>query len=263
MRIDTVWPDCYLPSVLRLGVLLITGVCFAQQAAEVELGRAIFRIYCSACHGIRAQGGRGPDLTRGVFASGEQDEDLVHTILNGVPGTEMSGFEGAFSEENVRRIVAFIRSVNRHDSGPVPGDAARGEVLFWGKGQCGQCHRVGGKGTHLGPDLTGIGRRRSVAYLRESVVSPNADITPGYATVRAVTKTGKPITGIEKGFDNFTAQLIDLQGKFYSFEKDELASVVREERSLMPDNYGALFSETEITDLVAYLANLRRTDRNP
>jgi quinoprotein glucose dehydrogenase len=150
--------------------------------------------------------------------------------------------------------------VSRHDNGPAPGNLSQGEALFWGRGNCGQCHRVGERGGFLGPELTRVGKQRSLGYLRESIVAPDADITPGYATIRVVTRDGKQISGLEKGFDNFTAQLMDPQGKFYSFDKSEVSSAKREKRSLMPDNYGTVFNATELTDLVAYLASLHGTE---
>jgi hypothetical protein len=38
------------------------------------------------------------------------------------------------------------------------------------------------KGVDIGPDLNRAGRRRSAAYLQASVLTPDADLTPGYAT---------------------------------------------------------------------------------
>jgi hypothetical protein len=61
---------------------------------------------------------------------------------------------------------------------------------------------------------------------------------------------------VQKGFDNFSAQLMDVSGKYYSFMKDEVASVKRQDRSLMPSNYERLFSTRELDDLMAYLATL-------
>jgi len=116
--------------------------------------------------------------------------------------------------------------------------------------------RIGARGSGLGPDLTRAGRQRSLAYLRESVVAPDADITPGYATITVVTRDGKKIIGVEKGFDNFSARLIDLSGHYYSFNKDDVTSIQREYRSVMPSSYGRLFSERELEDLVAFLAGL-------
>jgi mono/diheme cytochrome c family protein len=152
---------------------------FGSDAQVAESGRVMFRIYCSPCHGIRAEGGRGPDLTRGVYSAGEADADLHGVILNGVPGTEMPGYSSSLGEENAWRLVTYLRSVSRQETAAVTGDRASGEAIFWGKGACGKCHTVGSKGGRLGPDLTRAGRMRSVKYLREALVSPDADITPG------------------------------------------------------------------------------------
>jgi cytochrome c oxidase cbb3-type subunit 3 len=61
---------------------------FHCDAEQIDIGRSMFRIYCAPCHGIHAQGGRGPDLTRGVYNAGEQDSDLFRVIADGVRGTE-------------------------------------------------------------------------------------------------------------------------------------------------------------------------------
>jgi cytochrome c oxidase cbb3-type subunit 3 len=229
---------------------------FENNAQAAEAGRGIFRIYCSPCHGIRAEGGRGPDLTRGVYSAGERDADLLEVISKGVPGTEMPSFSVSLGDENIFRVITYLRSATRRDAEKVTGDALAGERLFWGKGACGQCHRVGTRGGRMGPDLTRVGRSRSLQYLRESVVSPNADLTPGYATITVVTRDGKKIAGVQRGFDNFSAQLMDPRENYYSFLKSDVTSVTREYRSLMPETYAKLFSPSELNDLVAYLTGL-------
>ena len=216
----------------------------------------MFRIYCTPCHGIQAQGGRGPDLTRGTHFSGENDSDLFRIIAQGVTGTEMPPFSDQMGEDMIWRLVSYIRSTTQHDPVAPGGDAKAGERLFWDKG-CGGCHRVGARGGHLGPDLTREGRQRSLVYLRESIVSPNAEISPGFATIKIVTSEGKRITGVEKGFDNFSAQLMDERGNFYSFERANVTSMQREFRSLMPEGYGTMLSSAELNNLLAYLITLR------
>jgi len=206
---------------------------------------------------MRAQGGRtGPDLTRGVFHAGDSDADLFGVITNGVPGTEMQSYS-FLPPDMIWRVVAFIRSTARPSAELAKGNAAHGAELFWNKGKCGFCHAVGARGGWIGPDLTRIGRQRSLAHLRESIVSPNADPTPGYETITVVTRTGAKVAGIEKGFDNFTVQLLDLSQNYHSFERNEVTSIARETRSLMPDNYGKKFDALELDDLVAYLASLQ------
>jgi putative heme-binding domain-containing protein len=229
---------------------------FKNDAQAVEAGRGAFRIYCSPCHGIRAEGGRGPDLTRGVYSAGETDADLYNAIMNGVPGTEMPSFSVGLGDENAWRVVSYVRSTARRDVEKVPGDAPSGEKLFWGKGGCAGCHRVGTRGGRMGPDLTRIGRTRSLKYLRDSVISPNDDLTPGFNTITVVTKAGKKIVGVQRGFDNFSAQLMDAQENYYSFLKSDVSSVKREFRSIMPDGYGKMFAKAELDDLVAYLNSL-------
>jgi cytochrome c oxidase cbb3-type subunit III len=231
---------------------------FAGDAKAIESGRLKFRMSCSGCHGLRAKGGRsGPDLTRGTFAAGDTDADLYRVVAKGVPGAEMPGFSDSFDPDELWQVVSYVRSLAAHDAAPPAGDVAAGESLFWGKGGCGRCHRVGARGSSLGPSLTRVGAQRSLAYLRESVLAPDADVTPGYATITAVMRDGTKIVGVERAFDNFSAQFVDLSGRYYSLQKDDVTSIQREYRSVMPSSYGRLLSERELTDLLAYLASLR------
>ncbi len=46
---------------------------------------------------------------------------------------------------------------------------ARGAAVFTGSG-CQHCHTIGNVGGHRGPDLSGVGRRRSKAALRQQIV---------------------------------------------------------------------------------------------
>jgi mono/diheme cytochrome c family protein len=65
---------------------------------------------------------------------------------------------------------------------PAPqGDAAAGREVFDSQG-CNGCHTftpAGARGT-IGPDLDEALQGKDAAFIRESIVSPNADITQGY-----------------------------------------------------------------------------------
>jgi cytochrome c oxidase cbb3-type subunit III len=254
-------------------IALMAGVaaaCYGQSRATnphagdptaAEAGRGIFRIYCAPCHGLKADGGRGPDLTRGVYSVGDADADLHRVISEGTQGTEMPAFsERIGGGDNIWKIVTYIRSVARRDTTPPKGDARNGEKLYWGKGACSQCHRVNGKGGRMGPELSRAGRERSYAYLKESVIKPNADISPGYATVTVTTRDGKKIIGVQRSYDNFSAQLMDASEKHYSFQRSDVTSITREFRSMMPGTYAKSFSPSELDDLLAYMLSLRGTE---
>src|SRR5215472_19240569 len=73
---------------------------FSGDPKAIELGRVQFRMSCAGCHGLHATGGRsGPDLTRGVFATGDSDADLYRVISNGIEGSEMPAFSGRLEDD--------------------------------------------------------------------------------------------------------------------------------------------------------------------
>ena len=76
----------------------------------------------------------------------------------------------------------------------------RGEGLFMGSAGCGTCHTLKGKGTAVGPDLTGIGRlapaaiamaaRSTVTQYVELIKVKDGDTFPGYTA----SKDGDKVT---------------------------------------------------------------------
>lgn len=236
---------------------------YHESAKDIDVGRASFRLRCSACHGIHAEGGRGPALNRGEFNTGETDRDIYRVISAGVPGTEMPAFGGRNTEDNIWRIVSYLRTFEPSGGEDAGGDAVNGEDIFWNAGGCGACHRIGRRGGVFGPPLGRIGRSRSIAHLRESLLEPDQDLPPGYYLVNVVTADGKTIRGIGLGFDDFSAQLRDSAGRLHSYSRDEVRSMKREFTSLMPGNYSETLTEAQQRDLVAYMQSLRGEGSNP
>jgi putative heme-binding domain-containing protein len=236
---------------------------FAGNAQAIADGKKTFGLSCAPCHGRNGEGAQGqaegmhaPDLTRGVFKAGRRDDDLFRVISEGVKGTEMPSFK-SMGNEQVWRLVAFVRSLS---AGTVVlhGNPANGETLFWGKGNCGHCHQMGARGNRYGPDLSRGGRRGGNAQnIKKSIVDPNADITPGFAVITVVTRDGNKITGLERWMDNFSARLVDQTGNERTYLRDEVTSITRELRSMMPDTYGKMFNDAELDDLVAYIVKTR------
>jgi putative membrane-bound dehydrogenase-like protein len=63
-----------------------------------------------------------------------------------------------------------------------PGDAKRGEELFWNHpvASCKNCHVLKGQGNAVGPPLDGIAAKKDAAYLNESLINPNAKLAEGF-----------------------------------------------------------------------------------
>ena len=217
------------------------------------MGAKTFRSHCAACHGLNGEGGRGPNLTSGIFYHGGTDFELLHTISDGVAGTEMPGL--FYSPDRVWQIVAYIRSLSRKGVTSQAGDPVGGAKLFRDLA-CTGCHRVHGEGGRLGPDLTSIGMARSQEHLREAILDPNADVRQGYWIVSATGKDGKQITGFLMNEDTYTLQLLDFQEQLRSIPKETLTSYRVDKTSKMP-SYKGKVSDKDLGDLVAYLSSLR------
>ena len=222
--------------------------------AGIQQGAALFQAHCSYCHGVRGEGGRGADLTAGEYRMGGSDRDLFKTIRNGVPGSEMPSFR--ISDEEVWKVAAYVKRLGSQGLlEKAPGDAAAGKALY-AKHGCAACHQVGDQGTDLGPALTGIGRRRGLAFLEESLVKPDAVVAPAFRAVQVVLKSGQTVTGIRLNEDDLSVQLRELNGNLRSISKESVREVRRDKPSLMPP-YGGRLNKTELADLVAYLNSLK------
>jgi putative heme-binding domain-containing protein len=135
-------------------------------------------------------------------------------------------------------------------------DPSAGKALFEGQGACATCHTVGNRGGTLGPDLSDIGVLRTPEELRLAVTDPDAEVRREYTTITAVTDRGQRIQGIRLNEDDYSIQLRDIGGNPRSLLKDNLKSLSREPRSLMP-SYASRFSAPQIDHLIAYLRSLR------
>ena len=101
---------------------------------------------------------------------------------------------------------------------PAAGDGARGKALVESSG-CFDCHRIGDRGSRLGPDLSDIGSRRTPDRLRQALVAPDEEVVPENRFVRLVTKDGATITGRLLNQDAISVQLIN--------PKEELKTYLR------------------------------------
>lgn len=243
---------------------------FAGDDKAAKLGEFQFRVNCSFCHGLGAQGGgRGPDLTRAQKRHGNKDEDLFRTISFGVAGTAMPAngttTQGVgMTDEEIWQVITYIRSVQVKAPAQPEGNAARGKELFYGTSACGTCHMVAGKGGRLGPDLTATGSARSFDYLVDSVRNPSRRLAQGvfeaakefpqeYESVTVVTADGKKYLGVVLNEDDFTVQMMDTREQIHFFEKDKLKSFEKTRESLMPAYDAKGLSDKDLQDIIAFL----------
>jgi putative heme-binding domain-containing protein len=136
------------------------------------------------------------------------------------------------------------------------GDAGRGEELFWSKAlNCGSCHKVGGRGTAVGPDLSAIGKLRGREDLLESILEPSRRIEPKYAAYVAQTADGRSLTGLLVRRDERSVVLRDAQNKEIVLAAREVEALQPSRLSLMPAGQLAGLTAQQAADLLEYLAS--------
>ncbi len=220
-----------------------TAAAAGPPQSAVAKGRALFGSNCAICHGGDARGGeRGPSLYSRRLSKGR----ILQAIRHGMPGG-MPPFHFPPKEESA--IVAFVYSLNGPASASeIKGDAAAGKAYFWGKGECGSCHMIYGRGGVKGPDLTSVASTRSIPKLEEALSKPGG--TPGYQVVSVELKDGRTLLGFARNESGYDLQLQDFEGHFHFLEQSQIARIVREKKPLMP---AVRLSKTDMDNLLAYL----------
>ena len=221
--------------------------------ADIREGEALFQKHCSYCHGSFGEGGRGADLTAGIYRRGGKDSELYQSVRNGIPGSEMAPVRA--TDEEVWKMVAFVKRLGSQGLlEKAPGNATAGQTVYAKRG-CSTCHSIGRDGGTLGPELTDIGRRRGVKFLTESLVTPESDIPIRYRGLQVVLKSGQTVTGVRLNRDDLSIQLRDTRDNLRSFMMDNVKEVRYDKPSLMP-SYASM-DKKDLDDLVAYLNSLK------
>jgi putative heme-binding domain-containing protein len=137
------------------------------------------------------------------------------------------------------------------------GDSARGKTLVESSA-CFDCHRIGDRGSRLGPDLSDIGSRRTPDRLRQALVAPDEEVVPENRYVRLVTRNGDTVTGRLLNQDAISVQLINQKEELKTFLRATLREYTIVDKGLMPSVEGKLTSQ-QVADIVTYLSSLKGT----
>ena len=232
----------------------------ATPAPDEARGKRLFEGHCGRCHGMQGGGGTGANLRRPKLQRAPDDARLFDLIRDGIPESGMPDM-WAMSDNEVREVIAYVRALGHVDPERLPGDPDKGKLVYK-KAACGKCHIIAGQGGGLGPELTEVGARRGVQFLRDTLLHPGKDravTKDGYAShlpVLAVKKDGRVLTGIRVNEDTFTIQLRDADNRFYSLKKSDLEEQQKLDVSLMPA-YEKMLTQSDIDQLVSYLASLK------
>jgi uncharacterized repeat protein (TIGR03806 family) len=166
-------------------------------------------------------------------------------------------FERFLPEE--RRVKRLGNIVRPEQILALAGDAERGRKLFFDAPgvQCKTCHRIGGKGTEVGPDLDQIGKKYDPAQILDNILYPSKQIDEKYLTYLVETKQGQVFTGLLMSKDAGKVVLKDATNKRIEVPAGDIEVMAAQQKSLMPELLLRDLTAEQVADLTAFLSSLK------
>jgi putative heme-binding domain-containing protein len=170
---------------------------------------------------------------------GEPDIDAVMKFKDKIP------------EASKKKIIPWVP--------PIEVDPKEGELVFFDETKdvtCSKCHVLNGKGSKVGPELTGIGAVQTPQYLIESILKPSEVIVKGFETMYLITTDGMAYNGIiQSQTDEEIVMLIDEEGEIaeYVFYPDEIEQMQKQDISMMPGNFSEMLTTKEFYGVISFL----------
>jgi putative heme-binding domain-containing protein len=120
---------------------------------------------------------------------------------------------------------------------------------------CLRCHRIGQRGSPVGPDLTHVSKRFDGRALLESIIDPSRQVDPKYYNASFLMSDGRVITGRTVGVNKsqLTIETDPLTARTVVIDRSDIEASLESTRSPMPDGLLDTLTRDEVLDLIALL----------
>ena len=193
-------------------------------------------------------------------------EALLHEIDRGIVGkTEI---DAARRQRLLQHGSARVRELAKRilGEGPDPArqhvidqyrealslktDARHGAVVF--QQNCAVCHRKGGVGADIGPNLDSVISWQSDALLT-AILDPSRQVEPQYLAYTATLADGDAVYGIITSESANSITMKGLDAKQRVLLRANIMSLVGTNRSLMPDGLESAIDQQAMADVIGFL----------
>jgi putative membrane-bound dehydrogenase-like protein len=134
------------------------------------------------------------------------------------------------------------------------GDAARGDKVF--DRECMACHRLGDRGSQVGPNLALI-RNRTPQALVEAILDPNREVQPAYVSYVIVDDSGRSTNGLIASETDTSITLAREKGVTETILKQNIEQLHSTGKSLMPEGLEKTIDPQSMADLLAFLKQVQ------
>ncbi|MBI1901838.1 MAG: c-type cytochrome [Planctomycetia bacterium] len=182
------------------------------------------------------------DVERGLRAADlPKLDERLQKLLAGVPPLDV-------------RIAQLIEA-RKQGFAQGQGDAAQGLAVF--KKSCAACHKLGGEGTKIGPELDGIGHR-GLDRVLEDLLDPSRTVDQAFRAIVINTKDGRVVQGLKLREEGEVLVVADKDGKEVRVPSGEIEAQELTRLSPMPANVSELMPPAEFNHLLAFLLSQRQ-----
>jgi putative membrane-bound dehydrogenase-like protein len=204
--------------------------------------------------------GEGEQRVLQLLRSHAVPEELIPDVVNSLSSSWMKSVR-AEAQSFLPKKQDQVEPV----SAPIPtlaalagfkGEAANGKLVF--ANQCAVCHKVNNDGYDFGPKLAEIGSKYDKDGLLKAIVQPNEGISFGFEGWNINMKDGSILSGV---IASKTETDIDLKfpgGAVQRIKTAQVATMTQMKQSMMPEGLHEGVSQQELSDLLAYLMNLKK-----
>ena|SRR5437016_9965997 len=257
--------------MLRGGLLRVAGIALAllsstavSQTSNVNnrearvansKGKDFFESSCAVCHGLDGGGGEhAPNIGRASAAKSKSDSTLATILRNGILSKGMPPFN-YLGNPKLDSILSYLRVLQgKNETRADVGNPVNGKQLFFGKGECADCHAMHGEGHFLSTDLSDFSYDHDPNDIRTAILKPQEQLVAPHTLARVMNSAGQ-FSGVIRNESNSSIQIQGTDGQFYLFMKSDLQSVERSPAPAMPGDYQQKLSSAEIEDLLSYIVH--------
>jgi putative heme-binding domain-containing protein len=176
------------------------------------------------------------DSTQIKFLRNHRDQNVRHLAL------KVLAAKPATTRQQV--IDAFMPALN------LKGDPAHGKKIY--EERCISCHRLGGEGSALGPDLVTV-KNSGPEKMLVNILDPNREVQPAYVSYLVETKDDESFIGL---IANETATSVTIRqafGKEDIIPRSKIKKMQSQGQSLMPEGVEAGLVPQDLADLLQYI----------
>lgn len=131
------------------------------------------------------------------------------------------------------------------------GDPANGKKVF--TAQCAKCHKHGGDGNQIGPDLTGFAIHPKEEILIH-VLDPSRSVEGNYKAYTVRSLDGRTVIGLLSAQTKTTVEILDAENRRQTFNRADLEEdPIESKKSLMPEGFEKQINKAEFADLLEFL----------